>query len=149
MTVRADVVRNRPRLLFELVIGVSNDGCGLGSGLCRDRARRGAARRRERRFERGSDGVAARLLGRLGKHDFSTLTFTINGSTFEYGAFINALIAFVSAAAAVFFFVVVPLNRLLANRDEEDPTVKSCPECTSEIPVKARRCPQCTAQVVT
>jgi len=85
----------------------------------------------------------------FGKHDFSALTFTINGSTFKYGAFINAVIAFLTAAAAVFFFVVVPLNRLLANRDEEDPTVKRCPECTSEIPVKARRCPQCTAQLVT
>jgi large conductance mechanosensitive channel len=85
----------------------------------------------------------------FGKHDFGALTFTINGSTFKYGALINAVIAFLSAAAAVFFFVVVPLNRLLANRGEEDPTVKSCPECTNEIPVKARRCPQCTAQLMT
>ena len=83
----------------------------------------------------------------FGKHDFSSLTFTINGSVFKYGAFINAIIAFLSAAAAVFFFVVVPVNRLMANRDEEDPTVKECPECTSEIPVKARRCPLCTTQL--
>ncbi len=85
----------------------------------------------------------------FGKHDFAALTFTINGSTFKYGAFINAVIAFLSAAAAVFFFVVLPLNRLLENRDKEDPTVKECPECTSEIPVKARRCPLCTAEIAT
>jgi large conductance mechanosensitive channel len=60
----------------------------------------------------------------FGKHDFSALTFTINGSTFKYGAFINAVIAFLSAATAVFFFVVVPLNRLMDNRDKEDPAVK-------------------------
>ncbi len=85
----------------------------------------------------------------FGKHDFAQLTFTINGSTFKYGAFINAVIAFLSAAAAVFFFVVVPLNRLMENRDKEDPTVKECPECTSEIPVKARRCPLCTTELAT
>jgi large conductance mechanosensitive channel len=83
----------------------------------------------------------------FGKHDFSALTFTINGSTFKYGAFINALIAFLSAATAVFFFVVLPLNRLMDNRDKEDPAVKECPQCTSEIPVKARRCPMCTAVI--
>lgn len=85
----------------------------------------------------------------FGKQDFAQLTFTINGSTFKYGAFINALIAFLTAAAAVFFFVVVPINRLMANREKEDPTVKECPECTSEIPVKARRCPMCTTELTT
>ena len=84
----------------------------------------------------------------FGKHDFSALTFSIHHSVFRYGDFINAVIAFVSIAAAVFFFVVAPTNRLMARRAQEDPDEKECPECTSAIPVKARRCPQCTTQLV-
>jgi large conductance mechanosensitive channel len=86
----------------------------------------------------------------LGKPDFSNLTFTINGSQFAYGDFLNALFAFVSIAAAVFFFVVKPVNALMARRktqpDVESPTV-SCPECLSSIPREARRCAFCTAAV--
>jgi large conductance mechanosensitive channel len=83
----------------------------------------------------------------FGKPSFQNLSFTINGSHFLYGDFINNVITFVSVAAAVFFFVVEPINRLMARRAQEDPDTKECPECTSAIPVKARRCPQCTAQL--
>jgi large conductance mechanosensitive channel len=86
----------------------------------------------------------------IGKPDFSNLTFTINKSTFKYGDFINVLIAFVSIASAVFFFVVVPVNALMARRKTEPPvdeTVRDCPECLSEIPVAAKRCAFCTAEV--
>ena len=86
----------------------------------------------------------------FGSHDFSTLTFTINGSTFRYGDFINALITFVSIAAAVFFFVVKPVNSLIARSRREgppDPTVRNCPECLSEIPIEASRCAFCTTEV--
>jgi large conductance mechanosensitive channel len=85
-----------------------------------------------------------------GKHDFSALTFTIHRSRFLYGDFINAVIAFVSIAAAVFFFVVKPVNALLARRKTEPPvdeTVRTCPECLSEIPRAARRCAFCTTEV--
>jgi large conductance mechanosensitive channel len=82
----------------------------------------------------------------FGKHDFSALTFTINSSTFRYGDFINYLISFVTVAAAMFFFVVLPINRLMARRAEEDPDTKDCPECVTAIPTKARRCPHCTTQ---
>jgi large conductance mechanosensitive channel len=85
-----------------------------------------------------------------GKHDFSALAFTINGSRFLYGNFINALIAFISIAAAVFFFVVRPVNALMARRKTEPPvdeTTRQCPECLSEIPIAARRCAFCTSVV--
>jgi large conductance mechanosensitive channel len=87
----------------------------------------------------------------FGNSDFSSLSFTINGSHFLYGDFINNLITFVTTAAAVFFFVVKPYNAFEARRKPgaDDPTIKACPECTSEIPVAARRCPQCTAQLIT
>ena len=84
----------------------------------------------------------------FGKPSFENLSFTINGSHFLYRDFINSLITFLSIAAAVFFFVVAPITHLMARRAQEDPDTKECPECTSAIPVNARRCPQCTAQIV-
>ena len=87
----------------------------------------------------------------IGKPDFSALSFTINGSTFHYGDFINAVLAFVSIALAVFLFVVKPVNavkeRAARGRAPEDSTTKQCPECLSEIPIAARRCAFCTTEV--
>jgi large conductance mechanosensitive channel len=83
----------------------------------------------------------------FGKPSFQNLSFTINSSHFLYGDFFNNVITFVSIAAAVFFFVVAPVNHLMARRAQVDPDTKECPECTSAIPIKARRCPQCTAQI--
>jgi large conductance mechanosensitive channel len=84
----------------------------------------------------------------IGKPNFSNLFFTIHHSTFHYGEFINSLIAFVSIAAAVFFFVVKPVNVLMAQRktglDTESET-RPCSECLSEIPREARRCAFCTS----
>jgi large conductance mechanosensitive channel len=88
------------------------------------------------------------LLGLLGVPDFSELTFiTPGGAVIAYGNFLNALIAFVLVAAAIFFLVVKPINALEARRqrgEEETPTTKACTECASEIPFAARRCPNCT-----
>jgi len=86
----------------------------------------------------------------IGKPDFSELTFTINGSVFKYGHFINAVIAFVLIAAAVFFFVIRPLNAFTERMRKEptpDPTTRKCPDCLSEIPIGARRCAYCTSEV--
>ena len=85
-----------------------------------------------------------------GNRDFSRLTFTINNSRFLYGAFLNALIAFVVIAAVIFFLVVKPVNALMARRKTEldaDSPTRDCPECLSAIPVAARRCAFCTAEV--
>jgi large conductance mechanosensitive channel len=83
----------------------------------------------------------------FGKPDFSQLTFTINNSKFLYGSFINAVIAFVLVAAAVYFAVVVPMNAVAARRAKgEDPTTKECPECLSEIPKAAHRCAFCASE---
>ena len=87
-----------------------------------------------------------------GKHDFSTLSFAINGSRFLYGDFINAVITFFSVAAAVFFFVVKPVNALTARWKADPPVdenVRPCPECLSAIPRAARRCSFCTVEVAT
>ena len=85
-----------------------------------------------------------------GKHDFSTLSFTIHGSRFLYGDFINAVVAFVSIAAAVFFFVVKPVTKLTERLQKEpaaDDDVRACPECLSPIPRAASRCAFCTTEV--
>ncbi|MEK7635432.1 MAG: large conductance mechanosensitive channel protein MscL [Patescibacteria group bacterium] len=79
--------------------------------------------------------------------DFGGLIFTLNDSEFKYGHFINALISFILVAIAVFFFVVKPMNLLIARSRKEppaDPTTKKCPECLSEIPISAKRCSHCT-----
>jgi large conductance mechanosensitive channel len=83
------------------------------------------------------------------KPDFSSIVFTINGSKFMIGDFINAVVSFLLAAAAVYFFVVVPVNALIARsrRGEAppDPTTRKCPECLSDVPIAARRCALCTS----
>jgi large conductance mechanosensitive channel len=85
----------------------------------------------------------------VGKPDFSAYSATLNGSQIMYGSFLNALISFFLVAAAVYFFMVAPMNALMArmNRGETppDPTTKRCPECLSEIPIAARRCAFCTS----
>ena len=84
----------------------------------------------------------------LGKPNFSGLAFTINSSHFLYGDFINYLVSFISVAAAVFFFVVQPINALMRRRKTQ-PDVESetrpCTECLSDIPRQARRCAFCTS----
>ena len=85
-----------------------------------------------------------------GQSDFSRLTFSINGSRFLYGAFLNALIAFVVIAAVIFFLVVKPVNALMKRYKAGPPvdeTVRQCPHCLSEIPVAASRCAFCTQEV--
>jgi large conductance mechanosensitive channel len=97
-----------------------------------------------------SDLITPLIAAIGGNPDFGGLIFTINKSAFHYGLFINALITFVVIAAVIFYFVVKPVNALMARRKVEPPvdeTVRQCPECLSEIPVAARRCAFCTAVV--
>jgi large conductance mechanosensitive channel protein len=85
----------------------------------------------------------------VGKPDFSAIQFTVNNSKFMIGSFINAIVSFLLISAAVYFFVVLPMNSLMArmHRGEvpPDPTVKKCPECLSDVPIAARRCAFCTS----
>jgi large conductance mechanosensitive channel len=84
----------------------------------------------------------------VGKPDFSALQFTINGSRFPIGDFVNAIVSFVLVAAAVYYFVVLPVNALVSRARKEppaDPTTKKCTECLSEIPIGAKRCAFCTS----
>lgn len=85
------------------------------------------------------------------KPDFSAYTVEINGSKFLYGDFVNALISFLLVAAAVYYFVVLPVNALVSRMRKApvtpDPSTKKCPECLSEIPLDAKRCAFCTSPI--
>jgi large conductance mechanosensitive channel len=86
----------------------------------------------------------------FGKPDFSALTFTINDAVFRYGAFITALVNFVLVAAAIFFFVVKPINAMMSRSRQEppaDPTNTKCAFCLSEVPIGATRCAFCTSEL--
>jgi large conductance mechanosensitive channel len=86
-----------------------------------------------------------------GKPDFGDLAFSISGTRFPYGLFLNALISFLIIAFVVFFFVVKPINALMSlsqRRESPDPSTRKCPECRSEIPIDARRCAFCTSEVI-
>ena len=88
----------------------------------------------------------------VGKPDFSAIHFTIRGTPFPVGDFINAIVSFLLIASVIYFFVVLPVNTLVArmNRGDKppDPSTKKCPECLSEIPIEARRCGHCTQPVM-
>ena len=95
-----------------------------------------------------ADVITPLIAAIFGKPDFSSLTFTINHSTFRYGAFFNALISFLIIAAVVYFLIVKPMAALLARLSRtKEATERDCPECLSSIPIAARRCKYCTAEV--
>lgn len=86
----------------------------------------------------------------VGKPDFSAISFEVNNSRFLVGDFINALIAFLLVAAAIYFFVVAPMNAMTTRfkkPDEAPPALRECPECLGEIPLAAHRCRYCTSVV--
>jgi large conductance mechanosensitive channel len=90
------------------------------------------------------------IVGKTG--DFATFSFNVRNQTFNIGDLINQAISFLLVAAAVYFFVVLPVNSLLARMHKNDPvaapTTKKCPECLSDIPIDARRCAHCAQPVV-
>ena len=95
-----------------------------------------------------ADVITPLIAAIAGKPDFSSLTFTINHSTFRYGAFFNALISFLIIAAVVYFLIVKPMAALLTRLTRtKEATERDCPECLSSIPIAARRCKYCTAEV--
>jgi large conductance mechanosensitive channel len=88
------------------------------------------------------------LLGLVGVPNLSEMTFNAGSATVSYGLFLNALISFVLIAAAIFFFVVKPMNAMTARlRPAEVATTKPCPHCATDIPISATRCPNCTSQL--
>ncbi len=83
--------------------------------------------------------------------DFSSLSFTLNGSIFMYGKFLNVLISFLLVSLVIYFFVVTPVNALINRSKKEaqmDQTTKKCPQCFSEIPIEATRCSHCTQPIL-
>lgn len=96
-------------------------------------------------------GLITPLIGIFGGvPDFSALGFSINNSRFLVGEFINAIVAFIILAAIIYFIVIVPINKMMARFQPQEPlpqVTRECPECLSKIPVKATRCAFCSAEV--
>ncbi|MGW0198359.1 large conductance mechanosensitive channel protein MscL [Nonomuraea sp. NPDC003201] len=81
--------------------------------------------------------------------NFADYTFTVNGSRFKYGDFLNHLVTFLMVSAVVYWLVVAPMTRLISLLDRnKDATTKQCPECLTDIPAEARRCAACTVELV-
>lgn len=91
------------------------------------------------------------LIGALGgQTNFTNFTVTVNNSKFLVGDFLNSLLSFLIISAVVYFLIVTPINKLTARMkkgEKIDPTEKQCPECLSQIPIKARRCKFCTSKL--
>jgi large conductance mechanosensitive channel len=98
-----------------------------------------------------ADILTPLIAAAVGKPDFSALVWNVNGSPVAYGKFLNALIAFLMVAAAIYFFLIAPMNAWEARRARgqaaPDPTTKQCPECLSDVPIAARRCGHCTQPI--
>ena len=97
-----------------------------------------------------ADLITPLIAAVFGKQDFGVLQFTVNGSVFRYGHFLNALITFVTVAVVVFFLVVKPVNALtnrFKREPPDDPDIKPCPHCLSTIPAVAAVCADCTRDV--
>lgn len=97
-----------------------------------------------------TDDVVSPLIGIPGKLNLGDISFSINGSKFLIGAFLNSVITFLLTALVVYFLVVKPVNYLMSLKKPSEPepdTTRECPECLSKIPVKATRCAYCTSTV--
>jgi large conductance mechanosensitive channel len=96
-------------------------------------------------------GILTPLIGLVGGiPDLSGIKFSFGKATFLIGDFLNNFISFIIMATVIYFFVVVPMNKLIARMkagESSDPTTKKCPECLSDIPLQAKRCAHCTSVV--
>jgi large conductance mechanosensitive channel len=98
-----------------------------------------------------TQGLITPLIAAVGSEpDFSALSFTVNGSRFRYGLFINALVSFLIVTSVIFFFVIKPLSTVTARKKAglaAGEETRACPECLSEVPARARRCAFCTVEI--
>lgn len=95
------------------------------------------------------EGIFTPLIAAIvGQPDFSAIGATVDDSRLEVGLFLNAVLSFVIVAAVIFFFIVMPVNRLAARARTEapaEPTLRKCPECLMDVPRAAKRCGHCTS----
>ena len=96
------------------------------------------------------EDILTPFLAAFGETNFDDLSFGVGGGEVKYGNFINSVISFLVMAAAVFFFVVKPVNALMARRKTEpdvESLTKECDFCLSNVPVAAIVCAFCTRDI--
>ena len=95
------------------------------------------------------DLVTPMIAALVGKPDFSAIIYEVNGTKFPVGDFLNAVVAFLLVAAAIYYIIILPMNTINARVKKPEPpappATKTCPECISEVPVAAKRCAHCTS----
>ncbi len=95
------------------------------------------------------DLVTPMIAALVGKPDFSAIIYEVNGTKFPVGDFLNAVVAFLLVAAAIYYIIILPMNTINARVKKPEPpappSTKTCPECISEVPVAAKRCAHCTS----
>lgn len=97
-------------------------------------------------------GLITPLVGAIyGQREFSDAYFTINDTRFLYGDVINSIITFIIIAAAIFFLVVQPINKLselsFRSKTTDEPTTRKCPYCLGVVPNEATKCMHCTSEL--
>ena len=95
------------------------------------------------------DLITPLIAALVGKPDFSAIIYEVNGTKFPVGDFLNAVVAFLLVAAAIYYIIILPLAAADARLKKPElpapPSTKTCPECISEVPVAAKRCAHCTS----
>ena len=94
------------------------------------------------------DNILSPLIGSIGGENLGKLTVTVNDVDLVYGQVLNAILSFLMIGAAIFFFVVKPVNLVMARMKTEpdiESQTKTCTECLSSIPAPAKRCAFCTS----
>jgi large conductance mechanosensitive channel len=83
-----------------------------------------------------------------GSPDFTGLAFTVNSTKFPYGIFLTSLVSFLIVAAILYFFVILPVSKILERFVPKEPAAeRDCPQCCSAIPKAATRCRFCTSEL--
>lgn len=97
-----------------------------------------------------ADVINPLIAATISKPDFSSVVLHVGSGTIKIGNFFNAIVSFLIIAFVVYFFIVLPVSKIMARFKPPvvpPPAMKRCPQCKSDIPIDATRCAHCTQPV--